>query len=223
MSKLTEIHEYLLSKGITEDELVKYDASSVLTSLAIMRYAHRNQFRVNGVEYGRHPFGVFQKYRDLVSVSDDGYALDQMRKRGIPFEGVQEVALLHDVIEDTDFTMEDIEEVFKECGNYEFFKIWIQYPLSLITHNPKESYDVYCEKCCQSPISALVKMIDMVDNLNPLSLDKFGEKEFLRSVRYLKCIKKINDRFHFIENIIDYHEDYKKVFNEIISKQPNIN
>ena len=40
--KLKMIHDYLIEKGVKEEELLKSDTSSVYLAMEIMEYAHRN-------------------------------------------------------------------------------------------------------------------------------------------------------------------------------------
>src|SRR5574344_956739 len=100
MNILNEIHEYLISKGAKEEDLKKMDGCSVYLSMEIMEYAHRNQKRENGEEYANHPSRCMQEYRELVGiVPDDPFCIDKdlMYEFEIPYDGVQEVCLLHDV------------------------------------------------------------------------------------------------------------------------------
>ncbi len=55
MSKLKEIHNYLISLGKSEEELKELDKYSVYLSMEIMEYAHRGQTRDNGEDYANHP------------------------------------------------------------------------------------------------------------------------------------------------------------------------
>ena len=60
-----------------------------------------------------------------------------------------------------------------------------------------------------NPISALVKMIDLMNNMNLFSLDKFEDKEYDRAKKYLSYFKKINDKYHYVEKIQNYRDDIR--------------
>ena len=61
---------------------------------------------------------------------------------------------------------------------------------------------MYIEKVLKNPTSAFVKMVDLMDNLNLFGLKKLGDKEYERAQRYLYYYKLINDKYHFIEEVI---------------------
>ena len=210
---LEKIHEYLMSQGVSKEEIMRYDTSSVYLSMEIMEYAHRNQVRENGEAYANHPSRVLEGYRRMVGIiPDDPFCMDDdlMNHYHIPYCGVQEVCLLHDVIEDTEFTINDLEEIFNDCGLGNYFEIYIKHALKCITHDKSMGYEKYIEICLKNPISALVKMIDLQDNLYVLDLVDLSEKKYKRSQRYLSYIRVINTVYHFLENA----EAYRKAFKE---------
>ena len=114
---------------------------------------------------------------------------------------------MHDVIEDTEYTLKDIEETYEEFGLKWFFREYIKRPLKLITHIKSESQKEYMEKLLDDPIASLAKLFDTMDNLNLMTLTKFGDKEYDRAKRYLKNFKMINDRYHYLEKINAYLND----------------
>lgn len=206
---LNKIHEYLKSLGVNDDELYEWDSSSVYFSQAIALYAHQKQFRVNGDTYFTHPYNCLNIYRRLVGiVENDYFCLDEnlMAEIGIPFKGVQEVCLLHDVVEDCEITIDDLREVFNKVDLGRFFEFYIEPALKLITHDKSEDYPAYIEKCLEHPVASLVKMIDMTDNMNLLSLDKLTDEELTRTIGYAKYIKQLNDKWHFIEKANEYNQ-----------------
>lgn len=212
MTTLKDVHGYLLGKGYKEKDLVMMDKSSVYLANEIMEYAHRNQKRLNGDDYAVHPASVMFKYRKMVGIiDDDPFCIDSelMYEYGIPFEGVQEVALLHDVLEDTEVTMEDIESMYQECDLGRFFELYIKKPLELITHDKSVDYVPYCLKCCKHKTAALVKMLDMIDNLDLSTSSSINDKDIERTLKYLQCIQLINNIYHFSENTHKYKEAFE--------------
>ncbi len=212
MKALEKIHKYLREDlEISEEDIRNMDSSSVYLAQEIAIYAHRNQYRENGEKYLTHPLNCLDLYRHFVGIiPDDPFCIDTdlMAKHGIPFEGVQEVCVLHDILEDTEITMEEIAEIYSEFGLQTYFELYIIKPLELITHDKNMPYSDYIDIVNKNPISAIVKMMDMVDNLNVLGLCDLDDKKIKRSKNYLDYIKVINDKYHFIENVIQYKIDF---------------
>lgn len=210
---LDKIHDYLKSKGQSDENLKFYDSTSVYLSMEIMEYAHRNQKRENGEDYAEHPSRCLQIYQDIMGIKPhDMFCIDEklMRQLAIPYDGVQEVCLLHDVIEDSDLSFEDVASIFKECGGENHFNTYIADALKRITHDKTMPYNDYIEICAQNPISALAKMIDMEDNSNVFSLNQLDEKCYKRTRHYLGYIYYLNSIYHFIENIAIYRDLFQK-------------
>ena len=189
MTRFKEIHDYLVSIDFaTEEELRNlYDFIPYKLAEEIAVYAHRNQKRENGENYVNHPMRTSKIACDLISPNEE------------EFEGVEVLAILHDVIEDSDFTIDDIEDIFKENKLGDFFKEFIKEELIALTHNKNEDYEVYIKRIMQYPAASLVKLSDLCDNLNLLTLNAFDTKEYERCSRYLKYAYYINSKYHFIE------------------------
>lgn len=175
--------------------------------------AHNGQKRDNGKSYINHPSHCADMFYDLFTIH--GYkGKTAFRNSGIPYNGVPEVAYLHDVVEDTELTHEDIRDIYVEKGYKEYFDTYIDEPLYLITHNKKDSYDVYINNVIKHPTSALVKLLDLTDNMNLFGLRELGVKELDRTMKYAYYFKKINDVYHFLEKIPQHHEDLGDDWND---------
>ncbi|MBO4855897.1 MAG: hypothetical protein J5511_00795 [Bacilli bacterium] len=200
-------------KDIIKEKLIKNgkdlkNVSEKEIAYQIALYAHRNQYRVDGTKYFSHPLSMAKTYLDIFYESSESpYTSEAMKDNGLPHFGVMEVIFLHDVVEDTEYTLKDIKEVYEEFDCGWFYNEFISRPLKLITHNKEESNETYMDKLLDDPIASLVKMFDSMDNLNVFSLTKFGDYEYERAKRYLNNIKRINDRYHYIEKINNYRED----------------
>ena len=209
---LNKINEYIIKNSdLTKDQLLEFEATTVGLAKAICEYAHRNQKRENGEDYANHPFQMLQEYRRFVGiVEDDPFCIDKdlLWKNGIPFDGVQEVCLLHDVIEDTEFTLEDVKKLYVEQGFQNYFEIYIESPLKLITHDKTMPYDQYIGLVLKHPTSALVKLLDLYNNLNPLTLVNLDEKVIDRMLRYETYIVQILCKYNFINSIAKYREEF---------------
>ena len=206
---LEKIREYLIKMGVDEKTINNGMTSSVYLAMEIMEYAHRNQKRENGEDYANHPARCLTTYRELIGIGPDGDRVmdkDIMIKNRVPFDGVQEVCLLHDVVEDTELTLNDVRDIYVECGFENYFDMYIKDALERITHDKAVDYGEYVKICLKNPISALVKMIDMEDNLRILDLVKYDEERYHRAQGYLFWTFVINEAYHFVENA----EKYKK-------------
>lgn len=213
-AKLKQIHDYMMTEmGMGEKEIDELDRHSVYLAMEICSYAHRGQKRENGENYSNHPFRVLENYRRLVGIKpDDPFCLDKelLEAHHIPFEGVQEVCLLHDVIEDSELTIDDIKDIYGECGFGVHFRLYMQDALRRITHDKAVSYQAYIAICLGNPISALVKLLDLEDNLRVADLAEFGERQYRRAKSYLDYTYTINNTFHFVENAAAYRKAFKE-------------
>ena len=165
----------------------------------VAKFAHRGQVRENGTEYFKHPESLAKHYRSLAKLDDVLFDEVNLNIYHIPYEGVVELCYLHDVLEDTIYTNEDIKDLFINLGKGDYHKEYIETPLLLITHNKTEPYESYIAKVITNIRSALVKFLDLYDNLYPFSLKHLGDKELDRMQRYCKYLKVINDEYGFIE------------------------
>ena len=206
-----KINAYLEKEGYTKEEMEFLDSASVYVAHQISVYAHRDQKRFNGDNYFTHPYNVMQLYRNMVGiVENDPFCIDKdlLEDCGIPFNGVQEICLLHDVLEDTDVTIDEIEEVFTDLSLGDYFNFYIKTPLILITHDKKEDYSKYISKLIVDPMASIVKFMDMADNMNFTGLTSFGDVEKERLVKYVVFSQLINDVWHFLEKADDYRQKF---------------
>ncbi len=210
---LKKISEYQLSQGMSQKEIEDSSLSSVGLAYLIASYAHREQRRENGESYLNHPLRVLDDYRNLVGiVPDDPFCIDKeaLEKHGIPYFGVQEVALLHDVIEDTEFSLKDVKDIYVEQGFKDYFELYMEDGLIRITHDKRQGYPEYISICLGNPVSSLVKMMDLQDNLRVIDLVSLDKKKEERASSYLRFIKLINDQRGFLERVSAYREEMKK-------------
>ena len=120
-------------------------------ALRICFKAHINQVDKTGVPYVFHPFHLAEQMDDEESVC---------------------LALLHDVVEDTSMTFEDlINEGFSEK---------IISALRLLTHLDSTPYMEYIQKIKENPLAKKVKLADLRHNSDlsrlDLSVDKIPSK-----------------------------------------------
>ena len=91
------------------------------------------------------------------------------------------VALLHDVVEDTDMTFEQLEK--------EGFSKTVIDALKLLTHDDSEDYMDYIRKLKPNPLARKVKFVDLCHNSDESRLENPTPKDVARREKYQKAIK----------------------------------
>ena len=125
--------------------------------------AHKGQVDKSNKDYINHPKRVAER---LLNESED----------------VQVVAWLHDVVEDTDVTIEELEKIFNKN---------VIDALRLLTHDKSVPYMEYVEKISYNEIAKKVKMSDLIDNMNLSRLDmkNITNEDLDRVEKYLKAYR----------------------------------
>ena len=126
--------------------------------------AHKDQVDKSGMPYVFHPFHLAEQMAD---------------------ETTTVVALLHDVIEDTDHTFSDLEEMG--------FGGEIISALRLLTHSPEVDYMEYVAKIKENPVAKEVKLADLRHNSDLSRLDNISAEALLRRKKYIAAIKLLED------------------------------
>lgn len=122
--------------------------------------AHKTQTDKSGMPYVFHPF----------------HLAEQMKT-----EETTIVALLHDVIEDTDYTLEDLIALG--------FSKAVTDAIALMTHDDDIEYMDYIRAIKDNPIAKAVKLADLNHNSDLSRLDVVDEKALKRREKYLKAIE----------------------------------
>ena len=94
------------------------------------------------------------------------------------------VALLHDVIEDSDFTAEDLLSEGIPSGVVDAVR--------LLTKLHGESYDEFVDRVVVNPLARKIKIADIEDNINVLRLESVGDKDFQRVAKYHRAWRRLN-------------------------------
>ena len=94
------------------------------------------------------------------------------------------VALLHDVVEDTDITFDNLKNEFSD----EIIKA-----LELLTHDKSVDYFEYIKKLKSNPIAKIVKIADLRHNSDRSRLDNPTENDLKRYVKYEKALKILSE------------------------------
>ena len=133
-------------------------------ALKVCFEAHKDQVDKSGAPYVFHPFHLAEQMKD---------------------EKTTIVALLHDVIEDTEFTFEDLR-------NMGFDNEVIE-ALMLMTHNKDIPYMDYVAKIKHNPIAKAVKLADLQHNSDLSRLDVVDEKALKRKEKYSEAISLLTE------------------------------
>lgn len=121
--------------------------------------AHKDQIDKSGMPYVFHPFHLAEQMQD---------------------EETTIVALLHDVIEDTDYTIEDL----RKMG----FCERVLEAIAMMTHAPEVAYMDYVAQIKTNPIAKAVKLADLRHNSDLSRLDFVTPKDETRVEKYKKAI-----------------------------------
>lgn len=95
----------------------------------------------------------------------------------------QIVAILHDTIEDTPLTREEL----RAAG----FPQAILHALDALTKRAGEDYDAFIERIALNPLAALVKLLDLYDNIDVTRLPALGDWELKRTAKYHRAILRL--------------------------------
>ncbi len=125
-------------------------------ALRLAYRAHAGQLDRGGVPYIFHPYHLAEQMDDERSIC---------------------VALLHDVVEDTPVTLEEIQREFPSE---------IAEAVALLTHDPSTDYFAYVRRLKANPLARKVKLADLMHNadqarcadagIDPVKLQYWCEK-----------------------------------------------
>lgn len=91
------------------------------------------------------------------------------------------VALLHDTIEDTELTAEDLLS--------EGFPRNIVDAVLSVSRNEDESYEDFVKRTSLNPLGRAVKLHDLEDNMDISRLEQVTEKDLARLNKYIKAYR----------------------------------
>ena len=128
--------------------------------------AHKDQTDKTGLPYVFHPFHLAEQMKDELTTV---------------------CALLHDVIEDTDYTLEDLAELG--------YPREVTDALKLLTHDPEVPYFDYVRAISENPVAKAVKLADLAHNSDLSRLDEgeIDEYTLSRTEKYKKAISILSE------------------------------
>jgi predicted helicase len=122
--------------------------------------AHKGQVDKSGAPYILHPLRIMFSLRT---------------------EEEKIVGVLHDVVEDSDWSFEDlIKEGFSNA---------VITGLRSVTEVEGEDYDAFILRACSDPIGRNVKIADVTDNLDIKRIDEPSQRDFERLKKYRRALK----------------------------------
>lgn len=136
-------------------------------AMKIAYEAHKNQYDISGVPYIFHPMIVASSMQDEITTC---------------------VALLHDVAEDTEISLEQLAEEFPES---------IMEPLRLLTHKEGTDYFEYIKKIKTNKNALKVKLSDIKHNMDEsriVGVDVPKEKLDWWRFKYKRALKILLDK-----------------------------
>jgi (p)ppGpp synthase/HD superfamily hydrolase len=136
--------------------------STLTRAIIIATQAHEGQLDKGGNPYILHPLRLLTKAPD-----------DESRI----------VAVLHDVVEDTDVSLQNLFE--------EGFSWDIVDAIDCLTHRKRDSYDDYIQRIKTNLLATTVKLLDLGDNRDLSRIPNPSDKDFERLKKYNKAISEL--------------------------------
>jgi len=96
-------------------------------------------------------------------------------------EATRLAAVLHDVVEDSDWTLEDLRE--------QGFPDEVVAAVDHLTRRPDEPYEDFVRRAADHPIALTVKQADLEDNLDQSRIVDPTDKDRARIARYEKALR----------------------------------
>lgn len=144
---------------------------------------------------------LYKQLHDALTIAVLGHQ-DQYDKRGVPYIfhplhlalqlmydiELAIIAILHDVVEDTDWTIEKL----REHG----FSERVLVALELLTHKEEDSYEMYIARMCDNYDCIRVKRKDLSHNSDITRLKGVGPKDLARIEKYHRAFLTLGEAKH---------------------------
>lgn len=135
-------------------------------AISIALKAHKGQVDKGGNPYILHPLAVMNRV-----------------------ETIEEkiVAVLHDVVEDTEVTIDQL----RETG----FTEEILEAINLLTRAKEDSYEEFIDKTLKNRIARNVKIADIKENMNLSRIQDPSEQDYMRIEKYKRALERLERQF----------------------------
>ncbi len=131
-------------------------------AIELAKQHHKGQTDRTGKPYIEHPLRV----------------MNQMKS-----EEEKIVAVLHDIVEDTDISLNDLRN--------EGFSEEVVSAVECLTKQDGENYDSYIERISFNPLAVKIKLADLEDNRDLTRLPQVTDKDLERLEKYDKALEKL--------------------------------
>ncbi|MCM3132124.1 GTP pyrophosphokinase [Paenibacillus polysaccharolyticus] len=131
-------------------------------AISVALKAHKGQLDKGGHPYILHPLAVMNR---VASIEE------------------KVVAVLHDVIEDSEVTIEEL----RELG----FSEEILTAIQLLTRSTEDSYEEFIEKTIMNRTARNVKIADIQENMNISRIKNPMEEDYNRLEKYRKALERL--------------------------------
>jgi (p)ppGpp synthase/HD superfamily hydrolase len=129
--------------------------STLARAIAVAAQAHIDQKDKSGAPYILHPLRIMLR---------------------MDSEAEMMVAVLHDVVEDTDWSIDKL----RSNG----FPEVVLTAVESVTHREGESYDDFVARAAANPIGRRVKLADLEDNMDVRRIDELADRDLERVRKY---------------------------------------
>lgn len=126
--------------------------------------AHKEQRDKSGLPYVFHPFHLAEQMED---------------------ETTTVVALLHDVVEDSDYTLDDLRRMV--------FSQEVCEAVDLMTHREGVPYMEYVRRIKTNPVAVKVKLADLRHNSDMTRMEAPTERDLQRAEKYREAMRLLLD------------------------------
>ncbi|HEY9285643.1 MAG TPA: HD domain-containing protein [Pyrinomonadaceae bacterium] len=140
------------------------EAATLEDAISIAAEAHRGQRDKAGAVYLLHPLRLMLR---------------------MDSEAAMMAAVLHDVVEDSDWTLERL----RRRG----FAEEVVEAVACLTHRDGESYEEFVERVKPNPLARRVKIADLEDNMNVLRIGRLGPKDLERLEKYHRAWRTLKE------------------------------
>ena len=132
--------------------------STLEQAILLAVQAHQGQRDKVGGPYILHPLRVMGRVRSEIAMM---------------------AAILHDVVEDTPYTLDDL----REAG----YPDAVIAAVDCLTRRSDETYEAFIERIKPNPLACAVKIADLEDNMDIRRLNTLSEKDVERLKRYQRA------------------------------------
>jgi len=134
------------------------EADLLQRALEIAIDGHRGQRQMDGLPYVLHPLELMGRVHSPAA---------------------KMAAVLHDVVEDTRYTIDDLE--------HEGFGADVLDAIRLLTHDDGSDYETYVEQIATNALATEVKLADLSHNMTITRIPKLRPKDLDRLAKYHKA------------------------------------